>query len=79
MQCEACYKGKMQAGLFVYNAKQVVQKGERRGGGTRVCPQQSRIHNATYEREGHAFTLYLYSPFLLDVSGGIKVEGMGRG
>ena len=49
------YKGKMQAGLFVYNAKQVVQKGERIGAlrrgtrererGTRVCPQQAREKN----------------------------------
>ncbi len=57
------YKGKMQAGLFVYNAKQVVQKGERIGAsrrgdkqererGTRVCPQQARKkHNATYKME----------------------------
>jgi polyferredoxin len=57
----------MQAGLFVYNAKQ--KRGEERGeGGTRVCPlEASRIHNATYkvgkkererEREACIYTLF---------------------
>ena len=65
------------------------RKGERRGGGTRVCLQHSkqveyimqRIKVCECVRErGHAFTFILGFPFILDVcwGGGIKVEGMGR-
>ena len=42
------YKGKMQAGLFVYNAKQVVQKGERIGALRRGTRERER------EAQGYA-------------------------